>query len=490
MSDTELPKKKSKKLTVSEAKSRLWAAGELASWKLKGVQKAIYKQAADFNETLTCILSSRQLGKTFSLHVLAVETCIKNPGCIVKYATPKQNMIRKITKAAMRKILEDCPQELKPDFNSQEKTWVFPNGSEIQLAGTDSGNAENLRGSTAILCIVDEAGFCDELEYVVNSILFPTTTTTNGKVVLASTPNYHDPSHDFHEHFVIPLLAENKVSRFTIYESPLVTPSQIDRIISRYPGGADNPKFRCEYLCELTRSSDSMVVPEFNTKELAIITDKIDLPYTYDAYVSMDIGFKDLTVALFAIYDFRNAQIYIMDELVMNGPSMTTSILAKRIQEKEQTSFVDIQGNFIGTYMRVADNDLKLINDLYMEHGLLFFPTKKDNKDASINNMRIWVQEERIKIHPRCKTLIYHLKAAQWNKNRTDFLRLKDNLSNGTMGGHCDAIPALYYLLRNVQIGKKPADYIGDSRYSLLSGSTHSSLSNNIKQLSNIFKRK
>lgn len=465
----------------------LWEAGEL-SYKLKGVQKKIYKAAADFSDTLTTILSSRQLGKTTVLHVLAVETCIKNPGCIVKYATPKQNMIRKITKTAMRLILQDCPSYLKPEFNSQEKTWVFPNGSEIQLAGTDSGNAENLRGTTALLCIVDEAGFCDDLEYVVDSVMFPMTTTTDGKIVLASTPNFNEPKHDFHEHYVNPAMAQGKLLLFTIDESPLLSPTQIERIVSRYPGGRENPKFKCEYLCELVSDSSNFVVPEILDRVDQIVTDKIEMPMAFDGYVAMDIGFKDLTVALFAVYDFAKAQILILDELVMNGPSMTTSMLARNLMDKERMTLKTREGYYIPPYMRVADNDLKLINDLHQEHGVLFFPTKKDNREAALNKLRVWVADDKIRIHPRCKNLIYHLKNAQWNKNRTDFLRLKDNIAEGIFGGHCDGLPALMYLVRNIQSQKKPEGFDPIVEHINPKRNKYQHFSENTKALLNLFR--
>lgn len=483
---SELIEKKKKK--IESAKLALWEAGEI-SYKLKGKQKDVYQAAKNFDETLTVILCSRRFGKSTVLHLLAVETCIKNPGCIVKYATPQQNMVRRITKEAMRLILDDCPKHLKPVFNSQEKIWVFPNGSEIQLAGTDAGNAENLRGTSALLCIVDEAGFCDELEYVVDSVLFPMTATVDGKIVLASTPNFNDPKHEFHEKYVNPEIANGKIMKFTIDESPLLTPTQIDRIVSNY-GGRQNPKFRCEFLCELISDSSSFVVPEFHDKEKAIVKSEIQIPLAYDAYVSMDIGFKDLTVALFAIYDFRNSRLLILDELVMNGPSMTTSVLAARIKQKEQETFKTRENISLPPFMRVADNDLKLINDLYQEHGLLFFPTKKDNREASINSMRMWVQEERVIIHPRCKNLIYHLKAAQWNKNRTDFLRIKSDIANGLEASHADAIASLYYLIRNIATSKKPDGFDPVMHYTNPKHNKYANLSETAKTFASLFKRK
>ena len=139
-------------------------------------------------------------------------------------------------------------------------------------------------------------------------------------------------------------------------------------------------------------------------------------------------------------------------------------------------------------YMRVADNDLKLINDLQQEHGLLFFPTKKDNREAALNKLRVWISDDKIRIHPRCKNLIYHLKSAQWNKGRTDFLRLKDDVATGLFGGHCDGLPALMYLVRNIQSQKKPEGLNSDIQYLNPRKNKYHQLSENTKALLDIFK--
>jgi hypothetical protein len=287
--------------------------------------------------------------------------------------------------------------------------------------------------------------------------MLPTTDTTNGKLVLASTPNFKDPNHEFHESFVHPAEADGNIVKYTIYDSPMLTPEKIQKVISRYPGGVENPKFKCEYLVEIPKSSESTVVPEFYEHKFDIVKPMVDKPSFYDAYVSMDVGFKDLTVALFAVYDFREAKLKIIDELVMNGPEMTTQHLAKRIKEIESIRFLDEQtGEVNQPYLRIMDNDLKLINDLSRLHEIQFIPTKKDNRDAAINNLRMWISNGKIEIHERCKTLIYHLENAQWNKTRSDFKHLKDSPSGEVRGGHCDALPACSYLVRNVMESRNP----------------------------------
>jgi hypothetical protein len=367
-------------------------------------------------------------------------------------------MVKTIIKPIMRIILEDCPEDLKPEFKEQDKVYRFPNGSEIQIAGTDNGNAENLRGGYSHLCILDEAGFMDDLEYIVNSRLLPTTDTTGGRLILTSTPNDKDPNHEFHEAFVFPMMAEERLVKYTIYDSPMLDEKGIKRIISRYAGGEANPKFQCEYLCEIPRSSELTVVPEFTReKEAEIVVEDFELPPFYDGYVSMDVGFRDLTVALFAYYDFKNATLMIIDELVMNGPEMTTQALAEEIRHKEKLRYYNEMTDEVKKpFLRIMDNDLKLINDLAVLHDITFIATKKDNKEAAVNNARIWIQNNKVKIHSRCKHLIYHTRSAMWNKSRNAFEHLKDTPGGEIRGGHADALDAFVYLVRNVLESKNP----------------------------------
>ena len=447
---------KKKEITIEEARRKLWSLGEI-SYKLLGKQKDIYSYIRNNEKDVSIVLCSRRFGKSFSLCTSAIETCIRIPNAIVKYACPQQRMVTTIIKPIMRELLKDCPSELKPEWMAQEKIYRFPNGSEIQIAGTDGGNAENLRGGYSHLCIVDEAGFCDDLDYVVNSIMLPTTDTTDGKLILASTPNFKDPNHEFHRKFAIPSEASGNIAKFTIYDSPMLTPEKIQKIIERYPGGVDNPKFKCEYMVEIPRSSETSVIPEFYFNKGNIVNSDVKKPSFYDAYVSMDVGFKDLTVALFAIYDFKEAKLKVLDEYVINGPEMTTTKIAEEIRKKESIRFINEEtGEVEEPYLRVMDNDLKLINDLSRLHGIQFIPTKKDNRDAAINNTRIWITEGRLEIHSRCKTLIYHLENAQWNKHRTDFTHLEDSTDGEILGGHADALPALVYMIRNVIESRNP----------------------------------
>lgn len=447
------------KLAELGATDELWERGELY-WKLNKVQRQL-KAIVDNDTTKTSVVVvSRRTGKTYWLLTEAIMQCLKEPNSVVKFLFPQQKDAKTNITPLMRMITEDCPEHLKPKFNSQDKIYYFEhNGSQIQLAGSNGGNVENIRGGFAHLCIVDESGFCSDLKYAIRSVLSPTIRTTGGRIIMASTPS-RSPDHEFITEFMIPYKASGRLKIFTIYDNPNFTPEIVQEIIDEYPLGVNDPDFMREYLCKIAIDKEAAICSEFYDKKDSIVfsdtdEDAPEIPPHLDFYVGADIGYRDLTVMLFGYYDFRNAQLVILDELVMNGPTMTTEALAKEVKLKEEIRFrqKDLK---VEPYLRVMDNDLKLINDLRKLHDIQFLPTKKDNKDGAINEMKIWMGQGRIRIHERCKHLIYHLEYGQWNNKRTDFKRLADSPDKSVQGGHVDAIPALYYLIRNIHTHRNP----------------------------------
>lgn len=429
-----------KTVSKEEAIKALWHKGVI-SWKLDKNQKEMHEMVRSSPHKIVVFGCSRQLGKSWAMTSIAIETAIQKPYQIIKFIAPKVKDIRRIIAPLIREICADAPPEQRPVFKSHESIFRFPNGSEIQLAGTDNGHAESIRGTKAHLCIIDEAGFCDDLEYVVNSILLPTTTTTGGKIVMASTPS-KAPDHPFIL-FLRQAELEGRYIKKTIYDNPRLSEREINDLASA-AGGKDSNNFKREYLVEILTSEEDAVVPEF-TKEIkeAVVIDH-PRPSHFDGYVSMDIGGRDFTAVIFAYYDFAAAKLIIEDEIVL-GHKMLTDTLAEMIKEKELSLW---KGK--PPHLRVADNNnLILLNDLSIKHSITFVPTLKDNFDAALNHMRMLIKAQRILINPRCKTIVYHLEGATWNKARTSFARSADK-------GHFDLVAALIYMCRNINFNKNP----------------------------------
>jgi len=428
------------KVDKRQAINLLWRQGNLR-WKLDKNQLEIYNFVNKTEEKTIVIGSSRRIGKSYFLLTYAIEFCLKNPNSIVKFVAPTRQMVTSYIRPLFYEITIDCPKDILPSYRTKENIYKFHNGSEIQLAGTDNGNADRIRGGNAHLCILDEVGFIDDLDYVVNSVLLPTTTMTKGKIIMASTP----PKSMDHPFIGFIKRAEQAGAyiRKTIFDNPRLTKEEIEAIAESV-GGYDTVDFKREYLAELVVSEEDSVVPEFTRELENEIVKEVTRPELADTYVSMDIGGNDLTVILFGFYDFMSATIVIQDELVFNRKVLTDEI-ASAVQSKE----FELWG-YRAPLLRVADNNnIILLNDLAAKHGLNFTPTMKDDKLAQLNNMRILLKRKKILISPKCKTLISHLKGATWNKQRTSYAKSPDK-------GHYDALDALVYLVRNVNMNRNP----------------------------------
>lgn len=132
-------------ISIKEARARLWHMGIL-TWKLDPIQKQLY-EAFQVSSYKTNVWScSRRLGKSYALCCIAVEQCMKKPNTVVKFIAPTQKHVKNIIRPLLKEIFKDCPDELRPHFRTADNIYRFHNGSEIQLAGTDSGHAEGLRG--------------------------------------------------------------------------------------------------------------------------------------------------------------------------------------------------------------------------------------------------------------------------------------------------------------------------------------------------------
>lgn len=451
----ETPPDKPNLPTRSDAVTELWSLGEL-SWKLHHSQLDMYKAFHASKGLKFIINSARRLGKSFFLLTLACEEAIKRRRSRICYASATAKSVRTIITPLMNEILVDCPEWLRPVWRSQEQKYIFPNGSEIQIAGTDAERAEALRGGAMHLGLCDEAAFMQDLEYIVSDIMMPMALSTDGRMILASTPP-RSPSHYFTIYAQEAETSGNYIKK-TIYDNPLYPEERIVRFMLEacrnkiteaqaweHVRNRTSPKsttWRREYMAEFIKDEDSGIIPEFDEQMALDLVQEVKRPHFFDAYVGMDVGFNDFTAVLFGYYDFIEAKLVIEDEIVIE--KMTTMGLANDIRRVEK----ELWGGKV-PYARWSDVDKIVINDLSKEHGIFFNATAKDNRESAINKVRMLVAQKRIIIHPRCKNLVAHLKYGIWNKARTQFERSAEH-------GHYDCVAALIYMVRNVSENKNP----------------------------------
>lgn len=407
---------------------------------LKPVQKKIIKQFISGNRRTAVFHCSRRLGKTYLLCVLSIIYALKKPNSQIRYASVTQKAVRKMVHPIFKELFQMMPTKYRGKWNSQEGAYIFQNGSFCHVLGVNGGHADDCRGTATDLSLIDEAAFVDELKYLVDSVLMPQLLTVENSRLIMASSSPTSPAHEFVD-YITKAKLEKSYHSYTIHDGGYA--DELIEEFCREAGGADSTSWRREYLNEIIVDSDYAIIPE--ASNLSAGLRPCENRRHYHNYVSLDIGVRDLTVVLFAYYDFKRAKLCIEAEYSINGPKMTTPILARAIKETETRLWGEKE-----PYKRISDNNnLLLLQDLGYLHDCHFIPTSKDSLEAMVNEMRIWFSNGRVEISENCPLLMESVKFGFWNDARSDFGR------SATLG-HFDAVAALMYLIRNIDQTTNP----------------------------------
>jgi hypothetical protein len=398
--------------------------------------------------------TSRRWGKSVLCLVLAIEDALRYPGWRIVYCAPTHDQVKKITLPLVAQLTQTCPPQLIPDWVKSDGTFVFGNGSRIEIVGLDV-RPDGARGTGVDKVILDEAGFFDNLEYLMVSIIYPQMLgRDHARVIGASTPPI-TPMHYWSKDVVADCINKNAHDRKTLDDADQYSHEEIEAEYARMPGGRGGVAARREYGAEHIADESMQIVPEFKDAEESIVR-AVEPPVWRDCYVALDPGFHDLSAVLFGYWDFLEQKLVVEDEIA--EPRLNSKELATAIKAKEAKLWGNVRRRGSGSsydtkpqpYLRISDNDLRLIADLHHDHGLAFIPTQKDNLVAQVDQVRVAMQNGQILINPRCRKLVLHLKHGVWKKVGSMFGREGGEL------GHFDTIAALVYLWRNVQKRRNP----------------------------------
>lgn len=398
---------------------------------------------------------SRRGGKTRALVTLAIEECLRARRTIT-YAAPTQNDARDIAENEVTALLEGPRGARIPyRYNVQRLRWTFANGSYIQLAGCDGANRNRLRGRTRDIIIIDEAAFVDDLTYIVESILEPQLITTDGVLIMSSTPP-ESPEHPFRAYTTAAKSeGAHAYDECTLDEVEHITDEQRESAIAK-AGGRGSTTVMREYFCQFVTEERRALVPEFVAHRDAIVRE-VERPRHFDAYTVADTGFNDLSVVGFGYYHFGLGALVIEDELAMrhaSGGAVGRAVLAKERElwgeQRPLRRWADASPQTIadmsdGSATRDADGQV-------LEDGVAFAAAEKQDSVAAHQRLRTAIEQHRVIIHPRCKTTLAHLEYGIWNKAGTDFERIP-----GAHGHHFDGVAMMKYAVRAVEWGRNPA---------------------------------
>lgn len=405
----------------------------MAPWYLYKFQRAIHEHLG--KHRFPVVESTRRGGKTTTDLVFVIEYLVKNPAHVWRWCEPWKYQAREIVMPEMDKIQAEVEQKVRFKFYKTDSFYANAMDSKLYLRGVNEDRGESARGAFAHGITADELGSWKDPEYILNEVLMPQLLTTNGPLHKLSTPP-KDLGHFWYSEKA-KAINEKRFMQVTIGDVVYVTEAQRIEMCETV-GGPNSPAWRREFLCEPVADPESLVIPEFTDNHISIP----EKPKFYDAYVGCDLGFNDYTALLFSYYDFLTATLVIEDELVLHGKN------SKEIVERAKGIEEGLWGKQ-RPYLRVSDNDVQQLHDMATLCDYQLVPTRKDDKEAAINSLRLRFRQDKIKINPRCQNLIFQLRVGMWNETKKNYLR-------GAKIGHLDAIDALVYLNRNINTTKNP----------------------------------
>lgn len=142
------------------------------------------------------IKSRRQCGKSYWLNMITLNTAINYRNNRVVIVSPTFSNGKKMYKE-LEKYFSVMPQGIIKRSSLTDLSFELSNGSSIQYKSIEQGNA--LRGDKANLLIFDEAAFISTEDAM--SLCFPYVNTTQGAIILVSTPKFKDENNLFYKFY-------------------------------------------------------------------------------------------------------------------------------------------------------------------------------------------------------------------------------------------------------------------------------------------------
>ncbi len=450
--------------------SELWHAGRLRYLireKRPHAQLSLYdwihgwKAANPDDPGPLCLTTRRRLGKSHLLGILHVERCLRLPNQVCKLGAPWFKQVREVFRPILNRILRDCPDSLRPEtsgyvYTFRNPRWRDPHAvSQIIMVGSNTDSGDRLRGTDLDFGSLDEVRDIKDLKYIQDDILMPQFLDRPLPLLIYTTTMPRSLAHDYITEVLPAARREGRSKLFRVADlarDPMTPPApeedldwteRHERLVLKNIS-KESATWRREYLCEEVPDLESLIIPEFPQVEADVTFEGEDYceahkgrPDHFHVYMGADLAWEDFSGILWGFYDFDEDLLVIEAEIARKRT--TPREIAELIRQSEQTWYPEHYSQH--SILRFADAVQLTLAGLVFDEGIAIVPTEKHDRDEAIAKLRTRFADRKIRIHRRCKELIYQLRNGIWDERRKDFLR------SATLG-HCDLLAALIYLNR------------------------------------------
>ena len=453
-------------ITRKNLATKFWQRGDLRYCTKPHGQRSLYDAYHGFRKANPMHLgpfvanTHRGLGKSVFDVVVGLERALQHPGSLCFFGSHTE----KDAIAIFEQTINDPIRGLKPPgiyweiektkTRIRSKLWDDDQPWSTFFAVGLKEYAGTLRGKRCHFFSLDELREFEQAIDNVNAVVRPMFIgkTDVWPILITSTPP-KTRAHPFTSYFVPRAEKDGAYFNISGWDNEDMTDEEIAMILAD-PEDRTSIEARREIGAELVEDLEAIMFPEF--VKLKDEDAEGDPPYLVEArerpafffpFMSGDLGFVDYNAVLFSYVDFENQLLVIEDEYMNNGVS--TGEFAQEVRHQEVELFFET-AHFERT-RRWCDNDPQDITNLQVDHGYTWEATDKHGKEMAIANLRMAFAQRRIRIHPRCKHLIFQLENAIRKEGETAKIERVDQVrenKDDPIIGHWDAIDALIYLHR------------------------------------------
>lgn len=351
------------------------------------------------------IKAGKRFGKTKWLLYALLQKAFDKPNQTLWYIAPTYKQAKSIAWWELNWL---CPHQLVKRSVENELLKEFVNGSRLQLIGAD--NPDSLRGPKLHGVGFDEAAYIDQDVYptIIMGQLAGALGEEDGFAYFISSPN--DKGKNWFTEFHAEKTALNNSDwtgfYFTIYDNPTLSPETIEKI--KYANSDD--RWELEYLAKES-SIAGQLFSEFSQDNVLEKEYEGKLPLVR----GLDWGISHPTVCLWGQYDLSTKEVWIIDEFFKTGfviEESCTWIRKVTSERPVEWSVIDPSTNKRNSQTTRTDKDE------FQRWGVPC--VAGDNRDRGYDIVKMFLKRKLLKIHPKCKNLIYQLKNLQYGDKEGD----------------------------------------------------------------------
>lgn len=384
-----------------------------------------YPLLLDYSHRWEFYCGSAGSGKSYSIAQKIILRCCNEPIKVLvcrRYATTLRNSCFSLFKEILSKW--KITQFVK--IKETDMSITFPNGSQILMIGLDT--EEKLLSLNNISTVWIEEAYEVEREKVEQLNLRMRGAAANQQLLLSWNPISKS---SWLYKFTVEEPPENSIFHHSTYkDNPFLNAEYIaalDEMATRNPA-----KYRVYGLGEWGVDTEGLVITnwraeEFNPMELA--------SGGLEHRVGMDLGWIDKSAILDTLYDKANRTIYVFNEFYKSG--CQPSQLAQAIRDMNLTK----------TKIYVDAAEPRTIQ-FFRNEGIRAEPCAK-GKD-SVKAGLMFLQDNLIVVHPKCKNFIMELENFSYIKSKTTGEYTED-----TTHEFSHAIDACRYAYSDIYTNKK-----------------------------------